>query len=396
MSNHGYKKNLTNPSLYKQYSNSISDMYQLTTGKLMDGFYDGAMASTTNGTFKAVCLSGIKTGENAGDGPDIFDANIVGKFIDIIVRPLTPFGDILPDPRLSTDPKEINKAISTHQPMWTAKSDFGFKDQSAIGFGQVINCYFENGSIANSDFSGLRFAEPQGLLIDQSFEKLSTIEGVITGITAFEAGLAGLLGSQQEYKGSLLKEVEWDGKPKKLMVGSIGVSPKGYWEKFRKDLQAHITANYPELGFRIGNLGVIRPLAAAANASNPDRANGSKHGAGLAQDLLLHTKTYGEYKSYKKWNPILAKDIKLVRLMRGFAADRPEIQWGGNFGGGSGDIVKGRGITEFHHYEFKNSVMPKYFKPYDAEIKKATGGDLSAADLTSTKVLAKLYKALMA
>ena len=386
---------LTGEYMFRQLT-STTGKYQLTTERLMSQFYRGSMGSSTDGTFKAVCLSGIRTEANTGDGPDANDANIEGAFIKIVVRPLTPFGDILPDPRLSTDPKEINAAISTHQAMWTAKSDFGFKDQSAISFGQVINCYFEDGSIANSDFSGLRFSEPQGLIFDQSFEELSTIEGVITGMTAFEAGLASLLGSQQEYKGSLLKEVDWGGKPKKLMVGSIGVSPKGYWAKFRKDLQAHITANYPELGFRIGNLGVIRPLAAAANASNPDRANGSKHGAGLAQDLYLHTETYGEYKSYKKWNPILAKDIKLVRLMRGFAADRPEIQWGGNFGGGSGDIVKGRGITEFHHYEFKNSVMPKYFKPYDAEIKKATGGDLSAADLTSTKVLAKLYKALMA
>ena len=78
--------------------------------------------------------------------------------------------------------------------MFLAKSDFGFKDQSSISFGQVINCYFEDGSIANSDFSGLRFQEPQGVIFDPSFKEISTIEGVATGITAFEAGLASLLG----------------------------------------------------------------------------------------------------------------------------------------------------------------------------------------------------------
>tara|TARA_R110001606_G_C15288221_1_gene641292 strand:- start:63 stop:1172 length:1110 start_codon:yes stop_codon:yes gene_type:complete len=168
--------------------------YQLTTERLMSEFYRGSNSSETDGTFKAVCLSGIRTDENEGSGTDTNDANISGKFIDIIVRPLTPFGDILPDPRLLTDPKQINDAISTHKAMFLAKSDFGFKDQSSISFGQVINCYFEDGSIANSDFSGLRFQEPQGVIFDPSFKEISTIEGVATGITAFEAGLASLLG----------------------------------------------------------------------------------------------------------------------------------------------------------------------------------------------------------
>ena len=190
----GWKKNLTNPFLYRQFSNSVSDMYHYTTSNLMDGFYNNAMSSTTEGTFKAVCLSGIRTGENEGDGPDINDASIVGALIEIIVRPLTPFGDILPDPRLFTDPIEINDAISIHKTMWTARSDFGFKDQSSISFGQVVNCYFEDGSIANSNFSGLRFSEPQGLIFVKSFEDLSRREGVITGATAFGLGLASLLG----------------------------------------------------------------------------------------------------------------------------------------------------------------------------------------------------------
>lgn len=168
--------------------------YQLTTERLMGEFYRGSNSSETDGTFKAVCLSGIRTDENGGSGTDINDANISGKFIDIIVRPLTPFGDILPDPRLLTDPKEINDAISTHKAMFLAKSDFGFKDQSSISFGQVVNCYFEDGSIANSDFSGLRFAEPQGEIYNESFKKLATIEGVATGLTAFGNGIASLLG----------------------------------------------------------------------------------------------------------------------------------------------------------------------------------------------------------
>ena len=122
---------LTGEYMFRQLT-STTGKYQLTTERLMSQFYRGSMGSSTDGTFKAVCLSGIRTEANTGDGPDANDANIEGAFIKIVVRPLTPFGDILPDPRLSTDPKEINAAISTHQAMWTAKSDFGFKDQSAI------------------------------------------------------------------------------------------------------------------------------------------------------------------------------------------------------------------------------------------------------------------------
>tara|TARA_R110000851_G_scaffold119833_1_gene247852 strand:+ start:33 stop:1271 length:1239 start_codon:yes stop_codon:yes gene_type:complete len=169
--------------------------YQLTTERLMSEFYRSSMSTSTDGTFKAVCLSGIKTGEGEGSGDDVNDASVEGVFIDIIVRPLTPFGDILPDPRLSTDPNDINDVITIHKTMWAAKSDFGFKSTSAVSFGQVINCYFENGSIGNSDFSGLRFAEPQGLIFDPSFVALATIEGVMTGLTAFEAGFASRLGS---------------------------------------------------------------------------------------------------------------------------------------------------------------------------------------------------------
>jgi hypothetical protein len=221
---------LTGAYMFRQLTGTTG-RYQLTTERLMSQFYRGSMESSTDGTFKAVCLSGIRTDENEGSGPDINDANIVGKFIDIIVRPLTPFGDILPDPRLLTDPNEINNTISIHKTMWTAKSDFGFKDQSAVAFGQVINCYFEDGSIANSDFSGLRFAEPQGAIFDESFLKLSTIEGVVTGITAFEAGLAGLLGPPP--KGSVGK----NGPDSSKSVDALNPIVKASWLKVKADLE---------------------------------------------------------------------------------------------------------------------------------------------------------------
>ena len=170
--------------------------YQLTTERLMSQFSRSAKSSETDGTFRAVCLSGIRSDNNTGTGPDANDASIEGRYIEIIVRPLVPIGDIVPDPRLSTTPEAINDDITTIGAMYTARSDFGFKGQNPIPFGHEVNCYFEKGSIANSDLTGLRFQDPgEDTIPVPSYVKLATIEGVMTGATAFENGLASLLGS---------------------------------------------------------------------------------------------------------------------------------------------------------------------------------------------------------
>jgi len=145
---------------------------------------------------------------------------------------------------------------------------------------------------------------------------------------------------------------------------------------------------------------VTRDLAAAADrGSNKARASGSKHGAGLAQDLYLHTEKYGKYTSYKRFNPILAQDQKLVNSIIRFVS-RPEysrIQWGGAFGSGKralniGDTPKGRGELEFHHFEFKNNEIPNLFKGFEAELVKL---GIKPSELTGTRALAKLYKKLL-
>ena len=113
----------------------------------------------------------------------------------IIVRPLTKFGEIYPDPREYEDADGINKSIALHAGVFTAKSDFQFKDHSPIKFGQIITCYYEKGSITNSIFRGLRFEEPTGVEIAKSFQDLAAIDGVSAG-SLFEAPgqLPGLMG----------------------------------------------------------------------------------------------------------------------------------------------------------------------------------------------------------
>ena len=160
----------------------------------MDGFYDGAMNSAIDGKFKAVCLSGIKTESNTGEGTGANDAAKKGGYINLVVRPLTGFGDIMPDPRRSKDPDEINGLISLHSSTFLARSDYSFDVTNPISFGQVIDCYFEKGSITSSDFRTLRFTEPKDKVINTSFVNLGLISGVQTAMDAdwTSASLLGL------------------------------------------------------------------------------------------------------------------------------------------------------------------------------------------------------------
>jgi len=170
-------------------------MFNLTMTNLMDSYYDNALAESTDGSFKAVCLSGIRTEDNTGEGTDGNDAKKNSGYLEVVVRPLTSFGDILPDPASMTDVDSINAAISLHAASFNARSDFQFVDSDPPVFGQVLNCYFENGSIANSDFTGLRFSESKGVLIDPRYKKLATIEGV-TSLKDNDWSNASQLGSE--------------------------------------------------------------------------------------------------------------------------------------------------------------------------------------------------------
>ena len=190
----GYKKNLINPSLYRQFSNSSAEMFDYTMSNLMDNFYDSVMDTSTDGSFKAVCLSGIRTEDNNGDGKiDDSDGDEVLGYLTVVVRPLASFGDILPDPATKTDAESINGTISLHSTVFRARSDFEAIQSDAPKFGQVLNCYFEEGSIVNSEFKTLRFSKFSATEFDNRYKKLATIEGVVSMIDGDWSG-ASMLG----------------------------------------------------------------------------------------------------------------------------------------------------------------------------------------------------------
>lgn len=188
-------KGFNNPNSLSNFENNTSQLFDYTMSNVMDNLFAESLDVSVDNVFKAVCLSGMEAGDNTGGGTSPMDAT-AAKYINIVVRPLTAFGNILPDPRLFKDDggKKITDIISMHSPMFTAKSDDEFNTAEPIDFGQIVDCYFEKGSIRNSNFRQLRFIQPTSKIIDISFQSLSLVEDFKTVQAYFGDGDTMLLG----------------------------------------------------------------------------------------------------------------------------------------------------------------------------------------------------------
>jgi hypothetical protein len=134
-------------------------------------------------------------------------------------------------------------------------------------------------------------------------------------------------------------------------------------------LESYLSKQYP--GTKIGFNGVMRDLLASTYPNNPARAVASLHGAGLAIDVTF--KIPG-----KVWNGIgdnknLASDQKLSKLIYDYVKLQGDITWGGEWGAKNGTkaeigVIKGWGITEYHHFEIKAGKILDYWKPFKDEV----------------------------
>lgn len=147
-----------------------------------------------------------------------------------------------------------------------------------------------------------------------------------------------------------------------------------------KDLQTYLNANgFP--GAVIGNNGIMRDLKASTYPNSPARAVASLHGAGLAIDVTF--KIPG-----KSWEGIgdngkLASDSKLTKVISSWVAGQKDLTWGAQWGGSnpSSGTVKGRGITEYHHFEIKANLISDYWKPFEKELSDM-GFDIKKLNVT--------------
>jgi hypothetical protein len=137
-----------------------------------------------------------------------------------------------------------------------------------------------------------------------------------------------------------------------------------------KDLENYLNNNgYP--GTKIGNNGVMRPLRDSAYPSSPARATASLHGAGLAIDVIF--KIPGFNWSGIGDNKNLAANANLTRVINNFVKGQGDITWGASWGKGSkpaDGVVFTRGITEYHHFEIRSDLIPKYWEPVKDELAK--------------------------
>ena len=326
------KKSFLNPFSFRDFANNASQMFDYTMNNLMDNYYDTSTDQSTDGVFKAVVLSGMKTENNTGTGTGKNDAVVQGRFIFLTVRPLISIGSILPDPRSFDSAEHINNIITLHGNTFLARSDYEFTNHTPLQFGQVINCYYENGSITNSNFSGLRFQEPQGIMIDDDYAALAGITGVQTTRAAFLNGNKFLLGGsggelapgefdpahpprKREYKGTTapftgqvisngMLPDEMLGRPSKLNQAASPLMLKELvpsWEALRADFLAQFPNCYLSgWGYRTyarQHHIKFAPKSKGGKDGLAARPGTSNHGWGQAVDIHFYKGSDKDYTS---------------------------------------------------------------------------------------------------
>ena len=197
---------------------------------------------------------------------------------------------------------------------------------------------------------------------------------------------------------------------KYIIDSSQGLAGKRL-KKIVTDLTNYLKSNgYPD-AYLISN-GIVRDLAASSKGGGA-RAAGSLHGSGLAIDVGYKggPSKYDTKKGWvgpemtltggnkTKWETIsdnqnLASDTQLVKTIWNWVKTQKDITWGAEWGNSNLEqgIVKGRGITEFHHFEIKKQYIPQYWKTWDGDLKSL---GFSSNDLVTTNELGKLYKKLV-
>jgi hypothetical protein len=175
----------------------------------------------------------------------------------------------------------------------------------------------------------------------------------------------------------------------KYLLGRNGLAG-GRLKKIVPELQQYLNSN----GYS-GTLsldGVVRELNDAAMTNDPDRQGGSLHGAGLAIDIEFNIegKKWGSIKDNKN----LSTDTKLNKLIWNWVKSQGDILWGGEWGGSNPEegIIKGRGVTEYHHFEIKSDEVSKYWQPYSTELTELGFG---GSELNTPKQLLPLYQKLL-
>lgn len=290
-----FRRGSNNPNSFGFYSNDPKELFEYTMTNLLDSMYDYNMNQQTDGKFKAVCLSGLRTEDNTGGGPDQNDAYDADGYMNVVVRPLQPFGDTMPDPRGFTDKEIIMQVINIHRHVFTARSDFKSFSTAPIGFGQILECYFENGSIHSSNFSSLRFSDPKVVQLEDSYVNLALVDGLrrIESLFTTNPFIVSAVENQPEnaspqqalFAQRLKAALSAEGLPFKVTSWSRTPTQQAsaLFNIYTGNGRASFMSNYPKSGPAYEKF--IKANDVQGLINHLEQKNVSGHGAGLAIDV---------------------------------------------------------------------------------------------------------------
>jgi hypothetical protein len=188
----------------------------------------------TEGLFYGVCLSSFEEEENSGNSKTVGESKVSSGFLEITIKPITyqefsdvkdgsisyvdsPFpimGDSLPA-LLGTTGTELVSTLALYNSLqvFKARSDFSVANKLKIEFGQIVECYYENGSIIEGTAENLRFKEPTISMGHPGYRALLGVKPGVSYSSLFSGNSVWLLGNpikensnfkplEKEYTGS--------------------------------------------------------------------------------------------------------------------------------------------------------------------------------------------------
>jgi hypothetical protein len=202
---------------FRNYTNNSSDHFNAVSFRndvLLRQRYESLF---TEGIFYAVCLSSFKDEENTGESEKLGSSSNVSQELEITVKPISQqefnnalqgnfnvvvegapaIGDSLPPLVGLTDPNDIMRKLDLYHSAQYLKAKSRLSDKAgnlSLSFGEIVECYYEFGSIIEGTAQGLRFKKLEQSSIHEGYTQLLSVAPLISSLNSFKAGATSFLG----------------------------------------------------------------------------------------------------------------------------------------------------------------------------------------------------------
>jgi len=200
------------------------DQHEVVISSLLDALESNITDVSHDGSFDAVCLSGIR--DNIVDNADPFSVHDINNRYRIVFRPLIKHGKPLPEIINETDANDLLRLINLHrQAVFVAESDKDSGNSEFPVFGQVIkvrcgsgtfrtgDCtdyVYESesvlGNIKLSDYTNLRHVKQ----LNKAAQKFLNNNNVVRMGNVAMADTIDVVNSEDQIEGSILPIAEVD------------------------------------------------------------------------------------------------------------------------------------------------------------------------------------------